>query len=489
MAIKRKINIKDVFRNYQLESILYELWNLKGALLPVQKTFTTTVAIEFSEPGPFKEEIRRIDKPALMSLVDIATSFCLNNSEKGKNLSNETRDIFYIVFNLIANQFSVSHSTYGDYARSLLLYKIIPNEIGIENSEYFLPDLFEEKKGYSIDDYLKICFIAYAGIEAHGKFSDDYFITGSEQLTRIPAFEKINNILSDISASAVHYRRERKRINSSGSFKYHPILMYPLIKQWSDVPKKSKRKRYLAPLPHLISLKAHLGIYHHFLSTYGTKFTTYFGKEIFERYVKKALESCCYGDVIIGEDKIKKDNKIPNNVKIPDFLILNKGKGIIVECKAAVLPLGVYSQGSLKDYQSTADKLLVGVHQVANFEEYAKRHGLYNVKDWLRLVVTYEPLWGMNTKIFSEILINDFKDNEEALKFKKYLDETLILSIAQLDSIQPHLIENSSIYEVLKSIKENSFDNELKSLINKTGRSFKDSYLAPFLDQITDNIE
>ncbi len=489
MAIKRKVNIKEIFKKYQLESILYELWNLKDVLLPAQKAFTTTVAIEFSEPGPYKEKMRRIDKPVLMSLVDIATSFCLNNSAKSKNLSNEPHDIFYVMFNLIANQFSVSHNPYGDYARSLLLYKIIPNEIGSDKSEYFLPELFEENRGYSIDDYLKVCFIAYAAIGTHGKFTDDYFIAGSEQLTKVPDFEKINIILSDISASAVHYRRERRRINSSGSFRYHPILMYPLIKPWSNVPKKSKRKRYLAPLPDLISLKAHLGIYHHFLSMYGTKFTSYFGKEIFERYVKKALDNCCYGEAIIGEDKIKKDNKIPNNIKIPDFLILNKGKGIIVECKAAVLPLGVYTKGSLKDFKTTADKLFTGVHQVANFEEYAKRHILYNVNEWVRLVVTYEPLWGMNTPIFSEILIDDFKGNEEAVKFKEYFDDTLILSVSQLDFIQPHVIGKCSIYEILKSIKENSFDSELKALINKTGRSFKDSYLATFLDQITESIE
>ena len=76
--------------------------------------------------------------------------------------------------------------------------------------------------------------VAYAAIASNGKFSDDYFIAGSEKLTKMPDFEKINNILSDISASALHYRRERKIINSSGSFKYHPILMYPLIKPWSN---------------------------------------------------------------------------------------------------------------------------------------------------------------------------------------------------------------------------------------------------------------
>ena len=251
IAIKRKPNIKEVFKKYHLESILYELWDTKNDLTPAQKAFTATIAIEYSEPGPYQDKIIGLSKSVLLNLAGLATSFCLNNSEEGKRISNESHEIFYLIFNLIANQFSVSNESYGDYARSLLLYKVIPNEIGIDESKYYLPKLFEESKGYSVDEYLKVCFIASAAIKANGKFTDDYVITASEQLTKSPSFDKMNAILSDISASAIHYRRERKRINSSGSFRYHPILMYPLIKPWSNISKYSRRKRYLAPLPHL----------------------------------------------------------------------------------------------------------------------------------------------------------------------------------------------------------------------------------------------
>lgn len=488
LGIKRRPNIKEVFKNFPLETILYELWKFKDILTPAQKAFTTTIAIEFSEPGLYKDVISGIDKSMLERLIDIATSFCLNNSEKGITYSSGTHDIFYSIFNLIANQFSVSHNSYGDYARSLLLYKIIPNEIGDAKSEFFLPQLFQEQRGYSVDVYLQVCFLALAAIEAGGKFSDDYFITAAEELKKTPDFETINKVLSDISASAVHYRRERNRINSQGSFKYHPILMYPLIKPWSNIPKNSKRKRYLAPLPHLISYKAQIGIYHHFLTVYGTKFTSYFGKEIFEKYVNKALDNCCYGERLLNEEQIKKDNKIPNNIKIPDFLVLNNDKGIIIECKAAVLPLGVYTEGGFKDFETTVKKLLTGVYQIANFAEFAGAQSLYNINEWFRLLVTFEPLWGMNSSIFSEILINDFKEKDEALKYKQYLNDTLILSVTQLDSIQPHLSESCSIYDTLKRIKEKSFDDEIKGLINRTGKSFKDSYLALYSDQITDNI-
>ncbi|MFA6072392.1 MAG: hypothetical protein WC810_27840 [Janthinobacterium sp.] len=480
----RKADIKAVFKKYHLESILWELWQLKDVLNPIQKAYTTTVAIEFSEPGQYDSTIIRIEKNDLMNLVDLATSFCLKNGEAGRDFSNQTHDIFYYIFNLIANQFSVSYDSYGDFARAILLYKIIPCEVVTEKPEYFLPDLFEKEKGYSIDDYLKVCFIAFAAIEANGKFADDYFIEAST-LPRTPDFKTMNSILSDISASAVHYRRERKNTNSLGSFRYQPLLMYPLIKPWSHISKDQRGKRYLSPLPHLIGHKAHIGIYHHFLSRYKTEFTSYFGKEIFERYVKKALISCCHGDELKDEETIKKEYKIPNGVSIPDFLLIKGDTGVIVECKAAVLPLGIYIRGLIDDFRTTVNKVYTGVCQAANFEEFALGSSLYNVSDWMRVVVTYEPLWGMNTTIFSDILITDFKKNEDAVKFKEYFDDTLILSVSQLDIIQPHITENDSIFSILKRIKRNSFNDEVKALANKTGRSFKDSHLAKYFDQMT----
>ena len=483
----KKVNVKAVFKQYHLESILWGLWQFKDGLNPIEKAYTTTVAIEFSEPGQFTETINHLEKSVILSLVELATNFCLKNTEESEDFSNETHNIFYYIFNLITNQFSVSYSSYGDYARALLLYKIIPTEIEHDKFGYLLPHDFENDKGYSIDDYLQVCFIAFAAIEANGRFDDDYFIKVSTE-TRAPDFKTINNILSDISASAIHYRRERKKINAENSFKYHPILMYPLIKPWSHIPKNERRKRYIAPLPHLIAHKSHIGIYHHFLTKFRTKFTTFFGKEIFERYVRNALNNCRYGDELKGDDEIKKEFKIPRSVKIPDFLVIGKEKGIIVECKAAVLPLSVYTTGNINDFKSTVDKVYTAVNQTADFEAYALSNSLYGITKWLRLVVSYEPLWGLNSAIFSDILISDFMKKNDANIFKDRLSGTLLLSVSQLDAIQPHLSETNSLYSVLKRIMSSSFNEVINYLVNKTGRSFKDSYLAKYSDKLIHSI-
>jgi len=478
-----KANVKAVFTKYPLESILWALWQIKDGANPIQKAYTTTIAIEFSEPGQYGATIIQIGKSDLINLIDLATNFCLKNSESGRDFSNQTHDIFYYMFNLIANQFSISHDSYGDFSRAILLYKIIPCEVVTEKAGFLLPDLFEKEKGYSIDDYLKVCFIAFAAIEADGKFTDDYFVQASTH-PNTPDFKTMNSILFDISVSAAHYRRERKNINSLDSFRYHPLLKYPLIRPWSHISKEQRGKRYLSPLPHLIGHTAHIGIYHHFLSRYNTKFTSYFGKNIFERYVEKVLINCCHGDELKNEKAIKTEHKMPNGVSIPDFLLIKGDTGIIVECKAAVLPLSIYTRGYINDFTTTVNKVYTGVRQAAIFEEFALSRSLYKVANWIRIVITYEPLWGLNTTIFSDILITDFKKDEEAVKFKKFFADTLILSVSQLDIIQPHVTENDSIFSILKRIKRSSFNDEVKALADKTGRSFKNSHLAKYLDQI-----
>ncbi len=483
----KRSNVKTVFKQHPLESILLGLWQFKDEIGSIEKAYTTTIAIEFSEPGPYDNISKNIEKTTVLKLVNLATNYCLNYSESADKFSKETNDIFYTVFNLMANQLSVSYRSHGDYARALLMYEIIPNEIEKNKFEHCLAKEFLQDKGYSITEYIQVCFLAVSAITANGNFTDDY-LEKTTTVTQSPCFKKMNTILSDISASAIHYRRERKRLNSLNSFKYQPLLIYPLIKPWSHIPKHSKRKRYLSPLPDLIAHKANIGIYHHFLSKYNTKFTRFFGKEVFEKYVSKALSNCCHGDIIIDESAIKAYNKIPQGVKIPDFLFIKDNKGIIIECKAAVLPLGVFTKGSMIDFKTTVNKIYKGVIQTANFEEHALNNSLYNVTEWIRLVITYEPLWGINSGILSEILITDFKDEDDALNFKAEFDKVLILSISQLDNIQTHTSDTDSLFSILKRLKGSDFNDVINNLITKTGRTFKDSYLAKYTEQLIDSL-
>ena len=247
----------------------------------------------------------------------------------------------------------------------------------------------------------------------------------------------------------------------------------------------AKNKRYLSPLPNLIAHKANIGIYHYFLTKYKSKFTTYFGKEIFERYVEKTLNNCCYGFELKNEESIKLDHSIPSGVKIPDFLLINKDKGIIMECKAAVLPLKVYAHGSMNDFVTTVKKIYTGVSRVTNFEEYALKNSFYDVKEWIGVIVSYEPLWGINSGIFSDILLEDFIQEKKGENLKVKFEKIILLSISELDTIQPYVSEKCSLYNLLERIKADSFNEVINDLIEKSGITFKNSHLAKYIDQIT----
>ena len=162
--------------------------------------------------------------------------------------------------------------------------------------------------------------------------------------------------------------------------------------------------------------------------------------------------------------------------------------GCIAECKAAVLPLGVYTNGDMNDFKTTVSKIHKGVCQTANFEKHALNNSFYNVKEWIRLIITYEPLRGINSDILSKNLITDFKDENEALKFRDEFDKVLILSVSQLDNIQKYTSETNSLYSILKKIKSSNFNDVINSLSDKTGRTFKDSYLAKYREQIINNL-
>lgn len=477
-------NLKTIFKNYKLESILFGLWSLKDKLQPIQVASTTTIAIEFCSPGSYDDSIDHISDAELLVLAKKATQFCLEDNRISKDSS--VSKIFYDLLSLMANQLNLFSNYNSDFARALLLYKVIPGEVGVGSNKLDLPGLFEADKGYSIKDYLKVCFIALAAINGSGKFDDNYFIN-VEKIAKSINFDTINIILSELSVSAIHYRRERKRINITNSFRYHPLLMYPIIRPWSMIPIHSKKKRYLSPLPNLIAHKAHFGLYHYFLTKYHTKFTTFFGKEIFERYVENTLKNCCLNEILLNEDTIKKEYKIPKGVKIPDFLFINGNNGVIIECKAAVLPLGIYTAGNVSDFKSTVEKVYIGINQTADFETFALEKSLFNVTKWMRIIITYEMLWGMNSDILPDILIKDFKNENETKKFKEEYKKVLILSISQLDDIQQFVTENCSLLSILTEVtKGKTYFDVIRKLSLETGKTFKDSYLLKYTEEITD---
>jgi len=411
-------------------------------------------------------------------LVKEATSYCVHVGENNKKLGGD--NIFFHVMNLIANQATLSKGGGIDFARSYLIFKEIPEILSKLKPKINILDEFNDDKGYSIDCYLQACFLLMAGMNVNRDLTDEYL---SKKVGNLD-FNTINKVLSDISATAVHFKREQRKFNSSRPFVYNLLLHYPIIKPWSHISSKSKGKRYVAPLPDLIGLKAHMGIYYHFLTKHGKNFSDFFGKNLFEKYIEIALKEFRECEIIKNDDDIKKECTIPKKggIKIPDYLIVDDNKGIIIECKAAVLPLSVLINGEKESFNSTFSKIQTALNQVDEFEKYAQKKQLYGVDEWLKVVITYQPLWGH--EILSEFLINEYLTEDLAKDFKSLFRDTLILSAEDLDQLQIHKSGIVSFYELLKEVKKDGFENVLKKLELSTKNSFKDSYLYKYFEKI-----
>ncbi len=60
----------------------------------------------------------------------------------------------------------------------------------------------------------------------------------------------------------------------------------------------------------------------------------------------------------------------------------------------------------------------------------------------------------------------------------------MILSISELDSIQTYVSEKYSLSDLLGRIKNESFNDVIKSLIDETGKTFGNSWLYKYNHRI-----
>lgn len=93
------------------------------------------------------------------------------------------------------------------------------------------------------------------------------------------------------------------------------------------------------------------------------------------------------------------------------------------------------------------------------------------------LIVTLEPFYIVNSVPFKEVLTKALSRDLSAKGIE--LSPWYVLAIDQLDRMQPHLTAGISLADVLDELLQHrSFDDVLKESVDKTGRSYKDSFLC-----------
>lgn len=485
-----KERLKLLFRQHNLEVVLWNLWKCRAEFADCRFKLVcaTTVAIEFCETGSYEESyLPEIQFEQIIKLIEEATAFCVNNDRRlDISNGNETDGIFLLI-KALANQLAAVNGDAYYFARPYVLFCQIARGISVPEFEADLPNLFANEKGYRIEEYLRSCFLAFSAISAKGKFDDEYLALACRTINAMPTFEVLNQVLYDISFSSRGYRRKRRDLNPMNCFGYHPLLERPIIKPWSNIPKNSLGKRYVAPLPSLISEAACSGVYHYFVTKYGNQFNSFFGKSIFEPYVGKFLEACL-PDRMVDEEELRSMLGRKQGVKLVDFVFLQGDYAILVECKAYRFPRRVYTHGRMEDCRSTFEKLKEGLEKFSSFEGYFADKDLLSGKRIIRLLVTYESLIGMDGGLLDGLAKNFLTDDQVA-PLQKLRSQTCILSCAQLDPLQPLLSDNNTFGDVLlRLLGGESLLDVMNHLKDDRSVGFDQSWLWPVFCEVYEPI-
>ena len=134
------------------------------------------------------------------------------------------------------------------------------------------------------------------------------------------------------------------------------------------------------------------------------------------------------------------------------------------------------SFASEKDINSSLAQVRKGLKQLHSFitacqnniPELEKFHGCTTFKP---ILVSLEPLYLINSFFFREH-INTLLADEGITGL-----DWQILSIDELEILQPHLASGFRLLQVLDDLKQKTFNNVLQDLASQTNKTFGDSFL------------
>jgi hypothetical protein len=208
----------------------------------------------------------------------------------------------------------------------------------------------------------------------------------------------------------------------------------------------------------------------------GNVFSEFFG-HVFEAYVGLVLKNCIRSEELMSEVDIRKFYP-SNKGKVPDWIWLDGSELVLFECKATRFSRAAQSIASEEAIDSSLAQVKKGIKQLYSFvsachsqaQELERFHGCTTFKP---ILVTLEPLHLINTPLFRKH-INSLlaQDGITGMEWQ-------ILSVDDLEALQPHIADGVKLPQILNELLTTTFNDVLDALISKTRRSFIDSFLYP----------
>jgi hypothetical protein len=470
---------------FKLGDVLYSLYNMQYQLHPFISAKVALFAIRFSSPSLVTQvaKIVKIDK-----IINLVTAYSLANPI---TFDQELKDDFieanpgFLILRTVYSQFPFNVSRFSQFSKPIFLYYDIPKKLkgqkGIPNFD--IEKEFESINGLSVTEFIDIGAVLSAFASNQFTFSFDYLKKIRSKGINLPndeaIFKAINQLAGDKYKINNLYNERKNSDRRFRMYDFNPLRTYPLIFPCKGSGfSKNKNEFMCAPVPALIDERVCIGIFHQMFGIFNTKFSNYFGY-VLEEYLRIILENCVSSKSIIDIRNLS----LGNNIKTPDYAIIDGSVAIILECKATRFTLPAQNIASEQAVNESLKQVKKGLIQLDNFvkacqskaQNLEQFHGCRTFKP---VLVTLEEMYLINSEPFKNH-VNNLLQNEGIFNLNWH-----ILSIDEIERLQPHLAEGIRLSQVLQNLEQKTFNDVLEDLAAQTQKTYKDSFLYPKQEEL-----
>lgn len=464
--------------------VLHSLYLLRKSSPEVRPFIVAGVSLfaaRFCPPSKASQPIKNHD---IRFLIDLSNQYYLADPITfDRDLHDEFMESnpVFMILRIVSSQFPFEPGMFSEFSRPALLFHDIPRQLqGLTDVPRFdFESKFQAITGVSVLEFITIGFVVFSSSRANFAISQNYFKKAIKQGINLPDEQTIRDVIKQLSADkSTFINVYEKRKNKDRRFRmydFNPLLSYPVIKPCQDKQFSTADKDFIhTPVPELVGSRISTGIFYQMFNKYEEEFSTYFGY-VFERYVGLVLQNSVTSAELLSEQDIRQFYPV-NKGKVPDWALIDGSTAILFECKTTRFSRAAQAIASEDAVNSSLAQVKKGLKQLAGFvsacqakvAELQKFHSCIKFKP---VLVSLEPLYLINSTFFRNY-INSLLADEGIFDLRWQ-----ILSINELEALQPHISTGFSLSEVLNDLLEKTFNKVLENLISQTKRTFADSFL------------
>lgn len=474
-------SIRRAFQPHTLDGVLRGLWNTaRHDGFPAPFMVAGTVQFALRHCAPAFRSMRAAEPLAwsvLAPIVDLVTRFLLSDPVGFDD--TVPNSLLSILLRTAGNQFPYEADPFGQQARSLILYHDLPKELAGRKKvpAFDFASAFERTNGVPVQDYVDVGFTTFAAAHSNRSFARDYFDTARRQGIRLPDDEAVSAVLDGLAADPWTLKRLDKQHQQPdrrfAAYDYNPLFPYPIVRPWRQKKRVSAQQdRMTVPLPLLIPWRISTGIYYQMRRDH-PEFASYFG-HLFESYVGKVLGHCVPGKPLLSEQDLRTAYPARKG-KAPDWVVVDGSEAFLLECKATRLSRLALATGGQEAIASSLRQIKEGIYQLHEFTQACEAGRvphpmLTGCTTFHPVVLTFEPIYLANSAPFRESLTGLLDGSAKNLPW-------LILSLDELEKLQPHLAAGVAMAPILDGLRSQQFGEVLQAAHEQTGKTYQNSFL------------